>query len=166
MLDRFEATAALAREHGLAAAVHPHAGSFLEFEDEIERLLDGTKLDLCLDTGHAAYAGMKPDAVLRTYASRLGHVHLKDVDGAVLDRIRDRRLDFWRAIGQGVFCPLGEGVVDLPAVLDALAGYDGFATIEQDRVAGSGSPLEELGRSVRALQEARPSQVVGSGGPR
>jgi inosose dehydratase len=166
MLDRFEATAWVARDQGLTPVVHPHAGSFVEFEDEIERLLDGTDLDLCLDTGHAAYAGMKADAALTAYAPRVRHVHLKDVPANVLDRVRAERLDFWAAIECGVFCPLGEGVVRLAAVLDALdqAGYAGYATIEQDRVPGSGSPLEDLLRSVRALRDARPSRAVGTGG--
>jgi inosose dehydratase len=156
MLDRFEATASVARDHGLAPVVHPHAGSFVEFEDEIERLLDGTSLDLCLDTGHAAYAGLDPAAALTAYAPRIAHVHLKDVSANVLRDVRARKRGFWQAIERGVFCPLGDGAVALPEVLTALAesGYDGFATIEQDRVAGSGSPLHDLLRSVAAVRSA------------
>ena len=166
MLDRFETTAWVARGHGLTPVVHPHAGSFVEFEDEIERLLDATDLDLCLDTGHIAYAGMSPHGALTAYAPRLGHVHLKDVQGEVLRGVHDRKLDFWAAVAQGVFCPLGDGVVSLRAVLDVLAGagYTGYATIEQDRVPGSGSPLEDLLRSVGAVQSARPSNFIGTGG--
>lgn len=156
MLDRFEATASVARDHGLSPVVHPHAGTFVEFEDEIERLLDATSLDLCLDTGHAAYAGMDPAAALRAYAPRIAHVHLKDVSANVLRDVRARRRGFWQAIERGVFCPLGDGAVALPDVIAALAesGYDGFATIEQDRVAGSGSPLHDLLRSVAAVRSA------------
>ena len=79
-------------------------------------------------------------------------MHLKDLDAGV----RDRGLDFWPAVAAGVFCPLGEGVVDLAAVLGALrdAGYDGYATIEQDRVPGAGSPLDDLRRSVDVLEAA------------
>jgi inosose dehydratase len=165
MLDRFEATAWVARDHGLTPVVHPHAGSFVEFEDEIERLLDSTDLDLCLDTGHAAYAGMSPHEAIPRYAARLAHVHLKDVRAAVLDAVRARKLGFWAAVERGVFCPLGDGVVDLPAVVEALAaaGYDGYATIEQDRVPGSGAPLEELLRSVAAVEAAQ--GVIRTGEP-
>jgi inosose dehydratase len=154
MLDRFETTASVAREHGLTPVVHPHAGSFVEFADEIERLLDGTDLDLCIDTGHAAYAGMTAHEVIEDYGDRIEHVHLKDVRPEVVAR----RLDFRAAVETGVFCPLGEGAVDVPRVMDALAGlgYAGYATIEQDRVPGSGSPLADLERSVAALQSAVP----------
>jgi inosose dehydratase len=152
MLDGFEAVASIAGHHGLRPVVHPHAGSCLEFEDEIERLLDDTELDLCLDTGHLAYAGISPHEALNAYASRLGHVHLKDVRADVVDR----GVDFWTAVEQGVFCPLGEGAVGLPEVLTALgaAGYGGYATIEQDRVPGSGAPLDDLQRSLAALRSA------------
>jgi inosose dehydratase len=105
-----------------------------------------------LDTGHAAYAGIEADRALVAYAPRLAHVHLKDVRAEVVER----GLGFWDALAAGVFCPLGDGSVDLPAVLRALdeIGYAGFATIEQDRVPGSGSPLDDLAASVRVLSAA------------
>lgn len=147
---------AIAEDHGLRPAFHPHAGSFVEFEDEIERLLDDTDVALCLDVGHAAYAGIAADRAVVAYGPRLAHVHLKDVRADVLGRVRSERLDFWSAIAAGVFCPLGDGVVDLPAVLGALRGlrYRGYATIEQDRVAGSGTPLDDLAASLRVLAAA------------
>jgi inosose dehydratase len=157
MLEHFRAAASIARRHGLRPVVHPHVGGYVEFQDEIERLLDDTHLDLCLDTGHLAYAGLSADEALTAYAPRLGHVHLKDVRGDVLDRVRSSGQSFWEAINAGIFCPLGEGVVDLTAVLAAIegAGYEGFATIEQDRVPGSGAPLQELRRSLAVLAAAR-----------
>lgn len=156
MLDRFEATASVARDHGLTPVVHPHAGTFVEFEDEIERLLDATSLHLCLDSGHTAYAGLDASAAITAYGPRISHVHLKDVSGQVLGRVRNDALGFWAAVEQGVFCPLGEGQVGLSPVLAALAdvGYTGYATVEQDRVAGSGAPLEDLMRSVAAVRSA------------
>jgi inosose dehydratase len=152
MVEALRRCAAIAEDHGLLPAVHPHAGSYLEFEDEIERLLDETDLAICLDTGHAAYAAMAAERAIVAYGPRLVHVHLKDVRIEVVDR----GLDFWAAIAAGVFCPLGEGAVDLSAVLAALdeVGYEGYATIEQDRVPGSGSPLDDLAASVRVLEEA------------
>lgn len=150
MMDRFSAAADVARDHGLVPVVHPHAGGYVEFEDEIERLLDDTDIALCLDSGHLAYAGMSPEAAITAYAPRLAHVHLKDVRADVVAR----GLGFWEAIAAGVFCPLGEGAVDVPAVLAALdaAGYEGFATIEQDRLPGSGAPLDDLRASLVVLR--------------
>ena len=134
--------------------VHPHAGGYIEFADEVERLVADTDLDLCIDSGHFAYAGIDPVAAIRTYADRLGHFHFKDIRPDVIDRVRAEGLDFWTAIEADVFCPIGEGLVDAAGVINALAavGYDGYATIEQDRVAGSGTPLEDLQRSVAVLE--------------
>lgn len=157
MMQTTQAVAAIAGEHGLRTAFHPHAGSYVEFEDEIERLLDDTDLGLCLDTGHLAFAGTAADDALRRYGSRLAHLHLKDIRGTVLARVREEHLGFWEALAAGIFCPLGEGVVDVPACLSVLEsrGYDGFATIEQDRVPGSGTPLEDLRRSLRVVRGER-----------
>ena len=162
LTDGLRRAAAIADDHGLRAVVHPHAGSFLEFEDEVRRLLDDTDLDLCIDTGHAAYAGIAPERLIADCAARLGHLHLKDVRADVLERVHGERLDFWAAIAAGVFCPLGQGVVDLAAVLAALhdAGYRGYATIEQDRVPGSGSPLDDLAESQRVLASAGLAQAA------
>jgi inosose dehydratase len=153
MLEVIEQVAGVARAHGLVSAIHPHVGGYVEFEDEIGRIAAETDHGLCLDTGHLAYAAADPVAMLARYAGRLVHVHLKDVDGDVLADVRRRELDFGTAVARGVFCPLGRGIVDLPGVLAELERqrYDGFATIEQDRVPGDGTPLEDLRESVRAL---------------
>jgi inosose dehydratase len=157
MLDRIAQVAAIACRHGLRPVVHPHVGGYIEFEDEVERLLADTDLDVCVDSGHFAYAGIDPAPAISRYSDRIGHVHLKDVRPDVLGRVDSEGLGFWTAIEAGVFCPLGEGVVDLAAVLDALdaAAYDGYATIEQDRVPGSGRPLEDLCRSLAVLETVR-----------
>jgi inosose dehydratase len=129
--------------------VHPHAGSYIEFEDEIDRILADTDLGLCLDTGHALYAGADPAELLLRNAARLQHVHLKDVSPTPPPP------NFWDAIEAGVFCPVGEGRLDLESVRDALAGYDGYATVEQDRRPGSpGTPAEDLRLSVDRLRAA------------
>jgi inosose dehydratase len=156
LIHTIEEVATLARGYGLRAVVHPHAGTSIEFEDEIERLLDHTDLDLCLDTGHLAYAGLAPHTAIAAYGRRLGHVHLKDVRGSVLRRAADGELGFWEAVEAGAFCPIGEGVVDMAAVLDALEvhGYEGVATIEQDREPGSGTALDDLRRSLDVLERA------------
>lgn len=161
MLVTVERIAAIARGFGLRPAVHPHAGGYIEFEDEIGRLVADTDLDLCLDTGHLAYADVDPVGTLKEYGSRLAHVHLKDVDRNVLGRVRARGLDFWAAIEEGVFCPLGRGAVDFAAVARGLheVGYAGFSTIEQDRVPGSGSPLEDLVASVEVIEAVSRDEV-------
>lgn len=157
MLDMIGALAAVARGHGVHPVVHPHVGGYIEFEDEIERLVADTDIDLCLDTGHLAYARMDPAVMIERHAGRLAHVHFKDIRADVLARVDAERLTFWQAIEAGIFCPVGDGMVDIAEVLAALdrIGYDGFATIEQDRVPGSGEPLDDVRKSVAVIENAR-----------
>lgn len=162
MIDVIDELGELADQHGLIAAFHPHAGSYVEFADEIDSLLEDTPTALCLDTGHAAYAGINTEEAVTRYASRLVHMHFKDTDPRVLDRVRLEHLDFWQAIQAGVFCPLGAGVVNFPRVASALesAGYTDYATIEQDRVPGTGAPLDDLDGSIQLLTRAGIGQVL------
>jgi inosose dehydratase len=153
MIDTIGRVARIARRHGLRPVLHPHAGSQIEFGDEIEAALEALDVDLCLDTGHSLYAGLDPLALLRRYAGRLAHVHLKDVDARVLAR----GLGYWDAVAAGAFCALGDGQLDLEALARTLGelGYDGFATIEQDRRAGTrGDPVRDLRRSAERLRDA------------
>jgi inosose dehydratase len=146
----------MAVAHGLVPAFHPHAGSFVEFEDEIDRLVNDTSLALCLDTGHAALAGIDVAQALDKYRARLRHLHLKDIDGSVLRRALADEMTFWEALEANVFCPLGAGVVDFALVASQLdrIGYRGFATIEQDRVPGTGTPVADLRKSLEVLARA------------
>lgn len=143
--DRIAAVADIARAAGLDPLLHPHAGTYLEAADEIEPMLAATGLGLCLDTGHLTYAGLDP--VEWATRTDVRHVHLKDVDPSRASG------GFWDAVAAGAFCPIGAGAVDFAGVLAALrdAGYDGWATIEQDRLAGSGDPVGDVRRSVRHL---------------
>jgi inosose dehydratase len=151
MIGTVRSAAEAAADVGVRAVVHHHAGGYVEFADEIDRLLTDLPADeagFCLDTGHALYAGMRPERLVRDYAPRLEHLHLKDVR-------RRRGGGFWEAVADGVFCPVGDGLLDLGALARALdaAAYAGFATIEQDRRRGSpGTPLDDLRRSVARVR--------------
>ena len=149
--------AEIATDFGLNPAVHPHAGGFIEFADEIEWVANETALNLCLDTGHLAYAGVDPVRAIARYSDRLAHMHFKDIFGAVHTEVVEEHIGFWDALAKPIFCPLGQGVVDIGAVLRALddVGYNGYATIEQDRVPGAGSPLDDLRNSVATVNAAR-----------
>ena len=84
-------------------------------------------------------------------------MHFKDIRPGILARVDAEGLTFWEAIEEGIFCPIGDGVVDIGDVLATLdkVGYDGFATIEQDRVPGSGAPLDDVRKSVAVIEKAR-----------
>jgi inosose dehydratase len=142
LVDGIRAVGDVARdEFGLSPVLHPHAGSFVEFADEIERVLAALPIGLCLDTGHCAYAGIDPVELYERFADRVSYLHLKDADPGIVAQ----HLDFWDAVAAGVFCPLGTGSVDFAALARALArhGFDGWATLEQDREAGQGDALAD-----------------------
>jgi len=152
--------AAIAADHGLTTAFHHHAGTRIEFEDEVERLLadtDPTQVGLCLDTGHAIYAGFDPIDFYLRHRERVHYLHLKDVDGARLARSLEQEHDFQAAVAAGVFCPLGDGELDLLRLHEALdqGGFDGWATVEQDRLTEKEISAEEDARtSMERLRAA------------
>jgi inosose dehydratase len=137
LLTGVRQSAAIAAEHGLTPVLHPHAGSYIEFEDEIERVLDDTTddgLQLCIDTGHFTYAGVDPVKFLAGHRDRTPYLHFKDINPAVHQQVLADGVGFFDAITFGVFVPVGQGVVDFDGLAAELAkGFDGPGTIEQDR---------------------------------
>jgi inosose dehydratase len=122
---------------GLQLVFHPHAETHVEYEDQIEALLDQTdpkRVGLCLDTGHHAYRGGDPVAFFRRHHSRIPYLHLKSVDPAKQTWVERERIPFAIAVGNDMFCEPSHGAVDFLAFRDALeeANYDGLATVEQD----------------------------------
>ena len=143
---RIREIATIAREgYGLAVSMHAHAAGFVEFEDEIDRLMDALPpelLGLCVDTGHCEYARTDPVALYRRYHERVPYVHYKDVDPTVRERVVANRTGFYDACADGLFCNLGDGVVDFVAFREALEehGFDGWGTVEQDCDPAAGTP--------------------------
>jgi inosose dehydratase len=143
---------------GVAIAFHPHAGTHVEFRDEIDRLLGATDPEvvrLCVDTGHSAYAGVDPADLIAEYSDRLACVHLKDVDPAVLEIVLEDGLGFDAAYERAVFCVLGKGCVDFTAVRSALesSGYSGWLTVEQDALPLPGAnPYDDAVESLAFLR--------------
>jgi inosose dehydratase len=124
----------IADSTGLKVAVHPHWGTAIERPRHIERFLEETAHDLCLDTGHIALGGADPLTVARDAGARVRHVHLKDVDGALAARVRAGSVSYNDAVRSGLFRPLGEGAARIEDVLVHLrkAGYAGWYVLEQD----------------------------------
>ncbi len=150
MVKRFTDIARLGHEeYGLTVSIHPHAAGFVDFELEVERLLDEVHpslLKICIDTGHSHYAGFDPVAFMRRHMDRITYVHFKDIDPAVRATAVANRTDFYEACGQRIFCNLGDGMTDFQAVRQLLLehGYNGWCTVEQDcDPAGKTSPLND-----------------------
>jgi inosose dehydratase len=132
----------VSREFNIQVVAHPHAGSNLEFEDEVEELLAHTDSDLiplAIDTGHCLYGEIDPTALYRRHADRTPYVSFKDISAKLLDQVRVEGLAFLDAVDLGVFQPLGKGNVDFRSFAEALSrhGFSGPAVIEQDRKPGT-----------------------------
>jgi inosose dehydratase len=147
--ERIQIAAERARAAGVPAAFHPHTATYVESPDEVAALLAATDVSIAFDTGHTVVGGGDPVAFAREARDRISHLHLKDVDPGVLDRVRSQELTVEQAWESGLFCEFGTGAVDFPAVLDALGAFDGWAVVEQDRVAVQ---IDDL-PAVRAVEE-------------
>lgn len=147
-------------ETGLRTVFHFHCAGFIETPDEIDRLMaltDPALLGLVFDTGHFAFgaggcAGIP--AALDRLAERIEYIHFKDFHPAVGKMAQTQHLDYFQAVGAGVFCELGQGCVDFPGVLSWLRqrNYSGFITIEQDVLPGMGTPKESAARNRTYLR--------------
>jgi inosose dehydratase len=138
-LESLGRTMEIASGYGLRTALHPHWGMAVVRQDHVERVLEQSSVELCIDTGHLALAGADPVAIARAATGRVAHVHLKDLDEGLAQRVRSGDLAFRQAVIDGLFLPLGDGSVDVAGFITALEtqGYEGWYVIEQDAVLDS-----------------------------
>ena len=155
---------AVLRETGLRTVFHHHCAGYVETPEEIARFLELTdprKIGLVFDTGHFAYGAGHARVVeaLDRYGDRVWYMHFKDCDPKVAAQARAQEWDYFTALRHGVFCELGKGSVDFPAVLRWLAGrrYDGYVLVEQDVLPGMGSPKESARRNREYLRSIESS---------
>jgi inosose dehydratase len=161
--DRFAGRAAQIAEvvrdsTRLRTVFHHHCGGYVETPEELDALMtrtDPALLGLCLDTGHLTYGGGDAVAALRQYRDRVWHVHAKDCDPQVAQQARAEEWDYHTALAHGIFCELGRGAVDFPAVIGELQHleYEGWIVVEQDVLPGLGTPAASAGRNRKYLRD-------------
>jgi inosose dehydratase len=158
LLGELDRVAAHAVDRGVRACLHPHVGTMVETGEDVTRVLAGSSVPLCLDTGHLLVGGPDPVALSAEAAGRIAHVHLKDVDLAWASRVRAGEVTYTAAVAEGMYRPLGQGDVDVAAIVSTLehAGYAGWYVMEQDTVLaaepeGEG-PLVDVRASVEFLR--------------
>jgi inosose dehydratase len=154
----------LAAAKGIRTVLHPHVGTHVETRAEVDRFLADSDLPLCLDTGHLLIGGTDPVELAGRHPDRIGHVHLKDVRAAIAEVVRAGQITYTHAVGAGMYVPLGDGDVDVPALVRQLtkAGYTGWYVLEQDTAlpgdskAGDDRPRRDAARSLAHLSAALP----------
>jgi len=148
-----------AASRGVVATVHPHVGTMIETESDIDRLIKETEIGICFDTGHMFIGGTDPVAFSARYAHRVKHAHLKDVRLELAAKVQSGELTYYEAVVAGVYTALGDGDVDIRAIVNHLlgAGYTGWFCLEQDNVitdepsTGMG-PISDARRSVNFIR--------------
>jgi inosose dehydratase len=151
-------------DHGLSVVLHPHYGTAIERPEHVRRFLEGCETGLCLDTGHTVVGGGDPVELAGAATERVRHVHLKDVDEGLAERVISGALGYEEAVRRGLYRPLGEGDVDVRRVLGSLeaAGYEGWYVLEQDIMLdaepdpGAG-PVDGVRRSLEFLSKVSQS---------
>ncbi|HET7027520.1 MAG TPA: TIM barrel protein [Candidatus Limnocylindrales bacterium] len=137
LMANLHRAAQICRDAGFRVSIHPHAGTYLETEAEIRRMMDGldtSLLGLCLDTGHVRFGGGDPVALARDYAGQIVHVHLKDCSARVLRDVAATGGGMEEQLRAGAFVDLGEGDSHIADVIEVLRGrgYAGWMVVEQD----------------------------------
>ncbi|KMO68024.1 inosose dehydratase [Mycolicibacterium chubuense] len=160
LLSNLDRLADVVAQRGLVAVLHPHVGTMVENRAEVDRVLAGSRIPLCLDTGHLLIGGTDPLQLAREVPDRIRHTHLKDVDAALAARVQAGELTYTEAVAAGMYVPLGAGDVDIAGIVKALeeSGFDGWYVMEQDTILdgepGGEGPLADVLASVAFLTGA------------
>ena len=136
LLTNLDRLTSLAAARGVLAVLHPHVGTMVERGDEVQRVLEGSAISLCLDTGHLLIGGTDPAELTRQAPGRIAHTHFKDVNDQIAAQVRSGRLTYTEGVRHGMYRPLGRGDVDFAAIVSHLRGrdYGGWYVLEQDTV--------------------------------
>jgi inosose dehydratase len=155
LLRNLDRSAGRAAERGVVAGLHPHVGTMVETGEETERVLAGSQVGLCVDTGHLLVGGTDPVALTADHVERVVHVHLKDVDAGRAAQVRAGHSTFGDAVRDGMFRPLGAGDVRIAELVQTLetAGYRGWYVLEQDVMLTGPDGAEAACADVRASLE-------------
>ena len=159
LIDGLHRIGEIAAEEGMTNVYHPHMGTGVQSIHDIDRLMESTGpnvLSLLLDTGHSTFDGHDPRAIIRAHASRIRHVHLKDVRTEIAQAALRHGWSFEQAVRAGVFTVPGDGDVDMNGVLQDLktAGYAGWLVVEAEQDPRKAPPLEYAIKAREFLRAA------------
>lgn len=146
----------IASDNGMKIVYHHHMTTTVQTTAEIDRLMamtDPKYVSLIYDTGHLTFSGEDPIEILKKHGKRIGHVHLKNVRKAAMDKCYAENKSFLRSIPEGVFTVPGdpEGCVDFPTVFKLLdeLNYEGWLVVEAEQDPAIANPLD-YARMARA----------------
>ena len=134
-------------EYGISLTYHHHMGTVVQTAEETEKLMNGTDpeyVSLLFDSGHFAYAGEDPTAMVKKYISRIKHVHLKDIRKDVVERVKAENMSFLDGVRAGAFTIPGDGCIDFDPIFKTLeeADYTGYMVVEAEQDPAKANPLQ------------------------
>ena len=137
----------IAKEYGITLVYHHHMGTVVQTAEEIDKMMDMCDPDavyLLFDTGHLAYCGEDYMAVLKKYAKRIKHVHLKDIRPEIVAKVKAESLSFLQGVRLGAFTVPGDGTIDFKPVFDVLdeADYEGWMHVEAEQDPAIANPFK------------------------
>lgn len=137
----------IANSMGISLVYHHHMGTVVQTAEEVDRMMEMTdrdKFSLLFDSGHLAYCGQDYLAVLKKYADRVKHVHLKDIRPEVVKKVKEQKLSFLQGVREGAFTVPGDGCIDFAPIFDILdkANYQGWMIVEAEQDPAKANPLE------------------------
>jgi inosose dehydratase len=113
---------------GLGAGLHQHTNTAVESRDEtyaVMEAVDTRHVKFAPDVGQLQKGGADAAKVVKDFASITVHMHLKDFKG-------------WEHFAG--YCPLGEGKVDLKAILDTVEAVNPTANIMHELDGSQNAP--------------------------
>ena len=144
-------------DYGVQMAYHHHMGTVFETEDEVDLLManTGEAVGLLVDSGHIAFAGGSPQALLRRHGARVRHIHCKDLRQAPLAKALAQDTSFMQAVLAGVFTVPGDGLLDFDAFIQAVADidYHGWLVVEAEQDPAKANPLTYSRRGGQHLRQ-------------
>jgi inosose dehydratase len=117
---------------GLGAGLHQHTGTAVESRDETYAVMEAVDTRVCKfapDVGQLQKGGADAAKVVKDFLPITVHMHLKDYKG-------------WEHFAG--YCPLGEGKVDLKAILDMVEGANPNANIMHELDGSANAPYTPL----------------------
>jgi inosose dehydratase len=125
---------------GVLACVHPHLGTEIETESEIDTIMDLTDpryVFFCPDTAHLTAAEINVPQMIRRFGERMCYMHIKDLRSGVIEERRNQNAGVQIQAGTErlpIFCELGHGIIDYGPIMKALqdVDYNDWITVEID----------------------------------
>jgi inosose dehydratase len=161
LLAMLEELDKITADHGLLQVIHPHVNTLIETADDIDRVVNSVGTKWCLDTGHMAIGGCDPVEFARAHSDAVGHVHLKDVRMDLAARLNAGELSLMGATLEGMFCPIGQGDVDVIGAVREVRdrGFASWYVLEQDislveMPPEGGGPALDVADSLRFVHAA------------